>query len=120
MKSGKRPGISRRESLRRAGLLSLSTGIPFSFVACAEQGPAAWSLASPEPIRAPGYGTDPNLIHPAPAPWPKTLSDDQLEAIAALADLLITREGDLPAASEAGVVEVLDGELFDINGNGKH
>jgi hypothetical protein len=65
-------------------------------------------MASPEPIKAPGYGTDPNLIHPAPAPWPKTLTDDQLAAFAVLADLLIPREGDLPSASEVGVVEVLD------------
>ena len=61
-----------------------------------------------DPIQAPGYGTDPNLVHPAPAPWPKTLTDPQLEAVAALADLLIPREGDLPAATEVGVVEVLD------------
>lgn len=100
--------ISRRESLRRAGLLSLGTGIPFSFVACAEQGPAAWAMANVDPIQAPGYGTDPNLIHPVPAPWPKTLTEAQLKTLAALADLIVPREGDLPAATEAGVVEVLD------------
>ena len=103
-----RPGISRRESLRRAGLLSLSAGLPFSFAACAEQTPAAWTLASLEPISAPGYGTDPNLLHPDPAPWPKTLTGDQLETVAALADLLIPQDGDLPAATDVGVVEVLD------------
>ncbi len=101
-------GISRRESLRRAGLLSLSTGIPFSFVACAEQGPADWVMASLDPVQASGYGTDPNLIHPAPAPWPKTLTEAQRQSLAALADLLIPKEGDLPAASEVGVIEVLD------------
>lgn len=108
MTSSSKAGISRRESLRRAGLLSLSTGIPFSFVACAEQGPAAWTMASLDPIQAPGYGTDPNLIHPAPAPWPKTLTEPQREALAALADLLIPKEGDLPSATEVGVLEVLD------------
>ena len=107
--SEQRKGISRRESLRR--LLSLSAGVPFSFVACAEQldqGPAAWSMAQLTPVDAPGYGTDPNLLHPAPAPWPKTLSEGQLAAVAALADLLIPRVEELPAASEVGVVEVLD------------
>ena len=93
--SGQRKGISRRESLRRAGLLSLGAGAPFSFVACAEQvdeAPAAWLWAEMTPINASGYGTDPNLLHPAPAPWPKTLTEAQLDAVAALADLL----ADLP------------------------
>ncbi len=101
-------GISRRESLRRAGLLSLTAGAPFSFVACAEQGPASWAMASIEPVQAPGYGPDPDLVHPAPAPWPKTLTDQQLELLAALADLIIPAEGKLPAATDVGVVEVLD------------
>ncbi len=101
-------GISRRESLRRAGLLSLGAGVPFSFAACSEQAPAAWVMATPDPIDAPGYGTDPNLIHPEPAPWPKTLTDPQLETLSALADLLIPKEGDLPSATEVGVVDVLD------------
>lgn len=101
-------GISRRESLRRAGLLALGTGVPFSFVACAEQGPAGWQTLSLDPIEAAGYGTDPDLVHPAPAPWPTTLTEPQLDTVAALADILIPAEGALPAASEVGVVEVLD------------
>ena len=106
--TAQRRGISRRESLRRAGLLSLSVGVPFSFVACAEQGPAPWSMSQLDPIDAPGYGTDPNLIHPEPAPWPKTLTGNQLESLAALCDLLIPAQGDLPSATAVGVLEVLD------------
>lgn len=108
MTRGCRTGISRRESLRRAGLLTLGASAPFSFVACAEQAPAAWATANLDPIDAPGYGTDPNLIHPAPVPWPTTLTEHQLNTVAALADLLIPQEGVLPSATEAGVVEVLD------------
>lgn len=100
--------ISRREALRRAGLMSLSTGLPFGFTACAEQGPAEWSMAMLDSIDAPGYGTDPNLIHPAPAPWPRTLTDHQRETFSVLADILIPAETDLPSASEVGVVDVLD------------
>lgn len=101
-------GISRRESLRRVGLMAAAGGMPFAFTACAEPGPAAWDLLSLEPVRAPGYGTDPNLIHPAPAPWPKTLSEAELRLVSVLADILIPAEGDWPSATAVGVPEVID------------
>jgi len=100
--------ISRREALHRAGLLALGTGMPFSFFACTEQGPAAWLAAEPEAIDARGYGTDPDLLHPAPAPWPNTLSDPQRRLVTMLVDILLPEDGDLPSASQVGVVEVLD------------
>ncbi len=101
-------GLSRRESLRRAGLLGLGGALPFSFAACAEQNIVPWHIAELPPIDAPGYGTDPDLLHPAPAPWPRTLTDRQRDTFAALADLLIPAEGQWPAATEVGVVDVLD------------
>ena len=100
--------ISRREALRRASLLAVGSGLPFGFTACAEQGPADWQIASLAPVDAPGYGTDPDLIRIAPAPWPKILTDHERETFTVLADILIPAEGDLPAASQVGVVEVID------------
>ena len=104
----KSEAISRREALRRASLLALGTGLPFGFTACAEQGPADWRMAELTPVDAPGYGTDPNLVHPQPVPWPRTLTDHQLETFRVLADILIPAEGELPSASQVGVVEVID------------
>jgi hypothetical protein len=100
--------ISRREAFRRAGLLTMGAGMPFSFVACAEQTPAAWTMQVPDTITAAGYGTDPDLVHPAPAPWPRTLTDQQLNTLSALVDILIPAQADLPSATEVGVVEVID------------
>lgn len=90
--------------------MGLGAGLPFSFVACAESEPviAPWSLQDLVPVKASGYGTDPDLIHPAPVPWPRTLSDHQIDTLSALVDILIPAEDDLPAASEVGVVEVID------------
>ncbi|TNF86121.1 MAG: gluconate 2-dehydrogenase subunit 3 family protein [Gammaproteobacteria bacterium] len=100
--------ISRREALRRASLLTVGSGLPFGFTACAEQGPADWRIADLAPLDAPGYGTDPDLIHIAPAPWPTTLTDQERATFSVLADILIPADGDLPAASQVGVVEVID------------
>jgi hypothetical protein len=108
MSAQRRGGISRRESFRRAGLLAMGAGMPFSFVACAEQTPAAWKVEHLDPITAAGYGTDPDLVHPAPAPWPRTLTDHQLDTLSALVDILIPAQSDLPSATQVGVVEVID------------
>jgi gluconate 2-dehydrogenase subunit 3-like protein len=103
-----KPRITRRESLRRMTLLAASWGMPFSFVAASELNAAPWINLEPEPVNAPGYGTDPNLLHPAPAPWPRTLTKQQQALISTLADILIPAEDAFPSASDAGVVEVLD------------
>lgn len=100
--------INRRESLRRMTLLAASWGMPFSFVAASDLSAAPWVSLEPEPVTAPGYGTDPDLLHPAPVPWPRTLTKQQQALISTLADILIPAEAGLPSASDAGVVEVLD------------
>lgn len=108
MTTNRRQGINRRESLRRVGLMAVATGMPFSFSASAEATATPWQMLDLTPINGPGYGTDPNLIHPEPAPWPKTLSEAQLELVSSLADILLPAEGELPAASAVGVPEVID------------
>ncbi len=100
--------INRRESLRRMTLLAASWGMPFSFVAASDLSTAPWVSLEPEPVNVPGYGTDPDLLHPAPVPWPRTLTKQQQALISTLADILIPAEAGLPSASDAGVVEVLD------------
>jgi hypothetical protein len=53
-------------------------------------------------IQAKGVGTDPDLINPS-VPWPLTLTEAELLAVAAVADLILPAEGDAPAPSKLGV-----------------
>ncbi len=99
--------ISRRESLRRITLLAGASGLPFSFAAASGNSDTPWVTPPMTPVSAPGYGTDPDLIHPS-TPWPKTFSAKQLELISVLADILLPAEGPSPSASAVGVPDVLD------------
>ena len=51
---------------------------------------------------AAGYGTDPDLIAPKPAPWPGLLTRSALGTLAAFAEALC------PGAGRAGVTEVIN------------
>lgn len=57
---------------------------------------------------AKGYGTDPNLVRPAPAPWPRLLSNDELQAAAILADFILPASATAPAASALGIPDFID------------
>ena len=101
-------GLPRREALRRAALLAGMSGLPFSFAAATEQAAAPWIAVPHEPAAGPGYGTDPDLLHPLPVPWPNTLDKSQRALVSTLADILIPAEGGSPSATDVGVTEVLD------------
>ncbi len=55
-----------------------------------------------------GYGTDPKLTHPAPAPWPRLLSKAQLQTAALLCDFILPASADAPAATALGVPDFID------------
>ncbi|HEY0651460.1 gluconate 2-dehydrogenase subunit 3 family protein [Phenylobacterium sp.] len=55
-----------------------------------------------------GYGTDPKLVEPEKAPWPRLLSDDELQAAAVLSDFILPASGTAPAASALGVPDFID------------
>ena len=57
---------------------------------------------------AKGYGTDPNLVKPAPAPWPRLLSQAELDAAAKLADHILPATATAPAASALGIPDFID------------
>ena len=61
-------------------------------------------------VAAKGYGKDPDLIKTyAPGQlWPLTLTEAQRKSVAALADAILPKEGEWPAASTVGVVEFVD------------
>lgn len=101
-------GLTRRESLRRAALFAVSSALPFGCTIATDVDAAApWSWPQMTPVSAKGYGTDPDLIHPV-IPWPNSLDEKSRALVAVLADILIPAEGDIPSASQAGVVDVLD------------
>ncbi|WP_293362203.1 gluconate 2-dehydrogenase subunit 3 family protein [Phenylobacterium sp.] len=55
-----------------------------------------------------GYGTDPKLVEPAPAPWPRLLSDGELQAAAALSDFILPASATAPAATALGIPDFID------------
>ncbi len=99
--------ISRREALRRTAHLAVAAGLPLGFTAATGMPIAAWAEVPVGRVDAPGYGTDPDLIHPS-VPWPNTLTDTQRHLLALLADHLLPEAGASPAASAVGVVDVVD------------
>ncbi|ACG78571.1 hypothetical protein PHZ_c2160 [Phenylobacterium zucineum HLK1] len=62
---------------------------------------------APGPAAA-GYGTDPKLNPPVKAPWPRLLSDDELQAAAILADFILPATATAPAASALGIPDFID------------
>ena len=55
-----------------------------------------------------GYGTDPKLVDAEPAPWPRLMSDGELQAAAVLADFILPASGAAPAASALGIPDFID------------
>ena len=104
--------LSRRESLKwmstLAGATTISAVLPPISAADNKTDYAPWPELNLKPVSASGYGTDPDLITPAPAPWPRIMSDKQLALSIVLADILIPRDDAGQSASEVGVVDVID------------
>lgn len=69
--------------------------------------PATTGTAPVTAPHTPGYGKDPDLMHPT-VPWPRTLTDVQLETTAALCDMIIPEDEHSPAASALGVPDFVD------------
>lgn len=57
---------------------------------------------------AKGYGTDPKLVEAEKAPWPRLLSDDELQAAAVLSDFILPASGTAPAATTLGIPDFID------------
>lgn len=103
-----RKRISRREALAWLGVMSSSVaavgcvypGAPVETNVAG--GDLSWPGLDLPPVAGPGYGKDPVLNPPQSAPWPRTLTADQLDLIAELGDIIC------PGASAAGVPDVID------------
>ncbi|TYT23627.1 gluconate 2-dehydrogenase subunit 3 family protein [Luteimonas viscosa] len=109
--------LSRRDSLKLLAALAASAMLP-ALSACgspstgdAPDGLADaghWPELDLQPVTASGYGKDPDLITPPEAPWPLTLTPDQLSLLALLSDIIVPAEGKSPSASAVQVPTVID------------
>jgi hypothetical protein len=105
--------ISRRDSLKWLSLLLAGGALgayPRRAVAAADTGenPGHWPTLDVAPVRAAGYGQDPDLMSLTAGPWPRTLPAAELAKVNVLADILVPREGDVPSAGELHVADVVD------------
>jgi hypothetical protein len=88
--------ITRRNALKFAALIAL-----------ASQGGWRTLSAYASALSARGYGTDPDLLKRV-VPWPRTLSSEQLAALAALCEIVLPAEPAHPSAKTVGVHDFLD------------
>lgn len=87
--------ISRRTALKYAGVITLA----------AQGGHLLPSYAAT--VEARGYGTDPDLLNRT-VTWPRTLTVEQLKALAALCEIVLPAEPPHPSAAQINVQEFLD------------
>lgn len=106
-------GLTRRQSLKLFGMMIAGAAVP-ALTGCATAKPQTVSITSDwpdiiiEPISVAGYGQDPNLIMPPPSPWPKTLTQPQLELVSRLSEILVPARNQQPGALQIGAPDVID------------
>jgi hypothetical protein len=92
--------IDRRTALIWTGVVGAATAVGAGVVV---YGPRTGG--EPE---ARGYGTDPRLVEPEKAPWPRIMSEAQLQTAAVLADFILPATPAAPAASALGIPDFID------------
>ena len=90
--------VSRRVTLGWIAAASSTTAL----LGCDSQAPKApkvgrWEDVALQPLTAPGYGQDPNLVDPM-VPWPLTLNPSQRETLRIAADLMLPADAHSPSA----------------------
>lgn len=104
--------ISRRESLQWLGaMLAANALTPYPADArdvATNAGSDNWPKPKLTPVAAAGYGQDPDLVALKTGPWPRTLTEAQLQTVRIIADILVPREGNIPSAAELHVEDVVD------------
>ncbi len=113
------PAMSRRQSLKLFGLMVAGAALP-GLAACTSSTSAEsaiagstaqtghWPTIEIKPIVLEGYGKDPNLIIPPTSPWPKTLTETQLNIVGRLSEILVPKDNEQPGALEIGAPHVVD------------
>jgi len=93
--------IDRRTALTWIGVVGAAA-------AAAGAGVVVYNHHGAPKAEAKGYGTDPKLNPPVKAPWPRILTQDQLQTAAILADYILPASGAAPSASSLGVPDFID------------
>ena len=104
--------VSRRQAMQWVMAAVAASSLP----GCARNEPVGHGSIAQEPAaiqpapRPAGYGLDPKLvpIHKPGDFWPLTFDDAQKKTVTALADVIIPKDALGPAASEVGVVAMID------------
>ncbi len=107
--------INRRDSLKWLGSMTSVVVIGGVVVACdAPDQPipeikegSHWPDLTFDPITGPKYGQDPDMLNPT-TPWPRTLTNEQLDIVARLCDIICPEDEGGPSATAVGVPEVID------------
>ena len=107
--------ISRRDALRwvmatTAAAAALPASGGFAQEVGRKTAPQEDAARQPDPVYPGGYGTDPRLMkfYKPGDVWPLTFTAEQHRTASALADVILPADDLGPAASAAGVVEMLD------------
>jgi hypothetical protein len=93
--------IDRRTALTWIGVVGAATAVGAGVVIYGPKTGGAHAEAK-------GYGTDPNLVQPLKAPWPRLLSKDELQIAAVLADFILPATATAPSASALGIPDFID------------
>jgi len=97
--------MDRRTALK---VIAAAAAAPGMLSACEPEGPdPAMVVAPPHNPLAAGTPFDPDLLDPV-VPWERSLTDQELQTLAALCDLIIPADDRSPAASELGAHEFID------------
>ena len=110
----RRGPVSRREAIQWVMGAVAAASLPSTDAFGQEVGrtpsPQEAAARQPDPIYKGGYGTDPKLtkVYKPGDVWPLVFTDAQKATAAALADVILPKDHLGPAASEVGVVEMVD------------
>jgi Gluconate 2-dehydrogenase subunit 3 len=98
--------MDRRQALK---IMAIAAAVP-TITACEPSAPSSGVATTPTPAsnpKAKGNAWDPDLVAPV-VPWDRTLSDDELEGLAALCDVIIPQDERSPSASAVGAQDFID------------
>ena len=98
--------MDRRHALKVMAIAAATPGL----LSCEPSAPGADIASVPAPTSTPkakGTAADPDLIAPV-VPWQRSLSADELAALAVLCDVIIPADERSPSASQVGAPDFID------------
>jgi gluconate 2-dehydrogenase gamma chain len=97
--------MDRRQALKVMAIAA--AGSTFAACGSSEEPSAATTQAPATHPKAAGTASDPDLFSSA-VPWERSLTEDELESLAALCDVILPADERSPSASQLGAQEFID------------